>query len=97
MAIVKVTLEQVRNTKISPNDIDRVMAISDQDIDSQDIPLPSKHAKTVQLPFAVKPIKQQVTLRLDSDVLAWAKSKGEKGYQTRINDMLRALMMQEIG
>ena len=34
---------------------------------------------------------QPVTIRIDADVLAWLKSKG-KGYQTRINRLLRAAM-----
>ena len=34
--------------------------------------------------------KQLVTLRLDADLLAWFKQK--KGYQTRINAILRAYM-----
>lgn len=33
--------------------------------------------------------KAQVTLRIDSDVLAWFRAGG-KGYQTRINAVLRA-------
>jgi len=33
--------------------------------------------------------KQQVTLRIDSDILAWFKDKG-KGYQSMINAVLRA-------
>ena len=33
--------------------------------------------------------KQSVTLRLDRDVLGWFRSHG-KGYQTRINAVLRA-------
>ncbi len=35
--------------------------------------------------------KQGVFIRLDADVLAWLKAKG-KGYQTRMNAMLRVLM-----
>jgi uncharacterized protein (DUF4415 family) len=38
-----------------------------------------------------KPIKKPVTLRLDADVLAWFKVDG-RGYQTRINKVLRKLM-----
>ena len=37
------------------------------------------------------PPKKQVTLRLDADVLEWFKSQG-KGYQTRINALLRSYM-----
>lgn len=35
--------------------------------------------------------KQGVFVRLDADVIAWLKAKG-KGYQTRMNAMLRVLM-----
>ena len=34
--------------------------------------------------------KQTVTMRLDADILAWFR--GEPGYQTRINAILRAYM-----
>lgn len=40
-----------------------------------------------------KPVKRPVSLRLDADVLAWIKSQG-KGYQTRINRLLRSAMAQ---
>lgn len=35
-----------------------------------------------------RPIKKQITLRLDADVLAWFRAHGTR-YQTRINDALR--------
>jgi len=41
-----------------------------------------------------RPIKKPVTLRLDADVLAWFKKKG-RGYQTRMNRVLRRVMMEE--
>jgi uncharacterized protein (DUF4415 family) len=41
-----------------------------------------------------KPIKKPVTLRLDADVLAWFKLDG-RGYQTRINKVLRKLMTEQ--
>ena len=37
------------------------------------------------------PRKQRITLRVDSDVIKWFKSHG-RGYQTKINDLLRAYM-----
>ena len=37
------------------------------------------------------PTKQQLTIRLDADVLAWLKPYG-RGYQTPINRILRAAM-----
>ncbi|NLT68021.1 MAG: BrnA antitoxin family protein [Acidobacteria bacterium] len=38
-----------------------------------------------------RPRKESVTMRIDSDVLAWLKASG---YQTRINEYLRRLMRQ---
>ena len=35
-----------------------------------------------------RPLKQQITLRLDKDIIAWFKAHGDK-YQTQINDALR--------
>lgn len=37
------------------------------------------------------PAKHQLTIRLDADVLNWLKASG-RGYQTRINRILRAAM-----
>jgi uncharacterized protein (DUF4415 family) len=42
-----------------------------------------------------RPVKQQVTLRLDSDLLHWFKTKGGRGYQTRINAALRQVIEEE--
>ena len=38
-----------------------------------------------------RPVKQQITLRLDADVIAWFKdhAHGGRGYQTDINGALR--------
>lgn len=41
------------------------------------------------------PRKQIVTIRLDADVLDWFKKQG-KGYQTRINKLLRSYMEANI-
>jgi uncharacterized protein (DUF4415 family) len=39
-----------------------------------------------------RPVKQQITARLDTDVLHWLKSYG-KGYQSRMNEILRKEML----
>lgn len=39
-----------------------------------------------------RPVKRQITARVDADVLSWLKSHG-KGYQTRINAILRREML----
>ena len=38
-----------------------------------------------------RPVKQQITLRLDADIIAWFKAHapGGRGYQTDINGALR--------
>lgn len=41
-----------------------------------------------------KPLKRPVTLRLDADLLAWFQAGG-RGYQTRINQALRRIMIKE--
>ncbi len=45
---------------------------------------------TVELPEP----KEQVTLRLDRDLLRWFRSQG-RGYQTRINAVLRGYYRHE--
>ena len=44
-------------------------------------------------PEYFKPKKEAVQIRLDADVLAWFRSYG-KGYQSRINAVLREAMLQ---
>ena len=39
-----------------------------------------------------KPIKKTVNVRLDADVIEWLQSEG-KGYQTRMNAILREAML----
>ena len=47
---------------------------------------------TTELPKPQR--KGHMTLRIDSDVLAWFRAQG-KGYQSRINAILRAAMEHE--
>ncbi len=62
-------------------------AMPDAEIDTSDAPEAASWAGAVRGRF-YRPIKQQLTVRLDSDVVAWFKAAGE-GYQTRINAALR--------
>jgi uncharacterized protein (DUF4415 family) len=43
-----------------------------------------------------RPIKTQISLRIDNEVLDWLRSKGE-GHLTRINEILRERMLAERG
>ena len=40
-------------------------------------------------------LKQQITLRIDADILDWFRSLGD-GYQARINDALRIQMGRDM-
>ena len=42
-----------------------------------------------------RPLKQQITLRLDKDIIAWFKAQGDK-YQTRINEALREYIRSQM-
>jgi len=78
----------------SLTDWDRLDAMQDEDIDLSDIPeiTPEMFAKAVvRRGLRQPPTKQQITIRLDGDVLRWFRAQGD-GYQTRINALLRAYM-----
>ena len=64
--------------------------IEDKNIDYSDIPeLDEKWFKNASIVLP-KP-KKSISLRIDQDILNWFKSQG-KGYQSRINAILRAYM-----
>jgi len=71
----------------------------DEDIDYSDIPplTAEQFAKAVVRSGIGGPVaKEQITLRLDADVLEWFRARG-KGYQTQINSLLRAYMQAHAG
>lgn len=73
-----------------------IEAMGDDDIDLSDIPEKLDWSNAVRGKF-YRPVKQQLTLRLDADVVHWFKSHadGAKGYQTQINAALRQFVEQE--
>ena len=80
----------------SLTDWTRIDAMRDEDIDFSDIPeiTPEMFARAVRRRnFKPIPRKKQLTLRIDSDVVDWYKKQG-RGYQTRINSLLRAYMKE---
>ena len=91
MKMVRYTSETV--PKPTQEDWDRLDSVKDEDIDCSDIPeitdfsqfRPWDHFKMF------RPVKKTVTCKLDADVVAWLK-EGGKGYQTRLNAILRYAM-----
>ena len=78
----------------SETDWERVRNMKDEDIDFSDIPrlTPEMFANAVvRKNFKPVPHKQQITLRIDKDVVEFFRKQG-RGYQTKINQLLRAYM-----
>jgi len=91
------SLEQIPPlTEQQQAEIAALKAMPDETIDYSDIPPLSEEfwQNAVRNPL-YKPTKTSTTVRVDSDVLLWLKSKG-KGYQTHINTILRAEMLKEL-
>ena len=65
-------------------------ALPDDQIDTTDAPEILDWSDARRGAF-YRPVKQQITLRLDADIIAWFKAhaRGGRGYQTDINGALR--------
>jgi uncharacterized protein (DUF4415 family) len=91
--------EQGKLPAITPERLAELQALAQQpdaSIDYSDIPPLNDDfwKNAVRNPF-YRPSKTHTTVRVDSDVLAWLKSQG-KGYQTRLNAILRQAMMKDV-
>lgn len=87
-------MKRSNTTGKSLTDWERLHAMQDEDIDLSDIPevTPEMFARAVvRHGLRHPPAKEQVTLRIDGDVLEWFRAQG-RGYQTKINALLRAYM-----
>jgi uncharacterized protein (DUF4415 family) len=90
------TISGVPLTAARKRKLAELAARPDAEIDYSDIPpLTEKFwDNAVRNPF-YRPVKKQITLRLDADVIAWLRAQG-KGYQTRANALLRGAMLKEV-
>jgi uncharacterized protein (DUF4415 family) len=70
--------------------------LSDDQIDTDDIP-EVQDWSGVKRGLFYRPIKQQITLRLDADLIDWFKTHHpqSEGYQTSINRALREYVTQQ--
>ena len=77
-------------TKEQKAEIEALAALPEEAIDTSDIPeiLDWSSARRGLL---YRPVKRQITLRLDADVVAWfrANTPNGRGYQTEMNRVLR--------
>ena len=77
-------------TEKQTQEIRELAKMADEDIATSEMPEVDDFSDAVRGRF-FRPVKQQITLRLDADLLAWFRSQGGK-YQTRINAALREYM-----
>ncbi|MGH8274447.1 MAG: BrnA antitoxin family protein [Gammaproteobacteria bacterium] len=68
-------------------EIDQLSKLDEDSIDTRDIPEVSDWAGAERARF-YRPVKQQITLRIDADLLAWFRTHNRR-YQTGINAALR--------
>ena len=95
MKKASITTNSVRHLKISEatkqayRKRDRAL-----DKDAEAPQLPPSYWADASIGKYYRPLKTQISLRIDSEVLDWLKSKGE-GHLTRINEILRERMARE--
>src|SRR5208283_5592038 len=90
--LVSMTSEDIRNRKWTKKERETVRRLAarqatgdDSDINFDDIPPLTEEQLANMVRFRDVKRKMAVSVRLDPQVLAWLKSKGE-GHLTRIND-----------
>lgn len=86
MAIVRYQRKPLTTEQIAR--LEKVRDVPDDKIDFSDIPDSDEGYGPPIRGAHYRPVKQQVTLRLDANTLDWFKSHTPKGYQTDINRVL---------
>jgi len=83
-----------RGDKEFNDEVQKLSLLSDEDINTSDIPEIDDWSKATQGEF-YRPVKKPINIRLDSDIIAWFKSKNKK-YQSKINEVLRKHMLENL-
>jgi uncharacterized protein (DUF4415 family) len=77
-------------------ELQALVDLPDDQIDYSDIPPTTKADwQNAERGRFYRPVKKQLTVRIDADIIAWLQAKG-KGYQTKLNQILRAAMLSEL-
>ena len=96
MPIVEKTIENL--PPLDEERIKKLKKMRDTDIDLSDMPALTQEQLARFVPAKLlnrslyRPVKVPVKINYDADVLEWFRSFG-KGYQTRINSVLREYML----
>ena len=93
---VRKTLADSPMTPARQKKLAKIAERPESEIDFSDLPPldESFWKNAVRNPY-YRPVKQQLTVRLDADVVAWLRRQG-RGYQTRLNRVLRDAMMEDV-
>jgi uncharacterized protein (DUF4415 family) len=97
--IVRYEVDPVRPSPLTAAqkaELGTLAALPDDRVDTSEIPPLSEDfwKNAVRNPF-YRPVKKQLTVRVDADVLAWLRLAG-KGYQTKLNAILRRAMLRDV-
>jgi uncharacterized protein (DUF4415 family) len=100
MSMVRYTREELNENFSNKQDaeVEHLLAkgtVPDDQLDLSDIPEIKDWSNALRHNQFYRPVKQQTSIRLDADVLAWFKAQG-KGYQTRMNEILREAMLKDL-
>lgn len=86
-------MKKTVSSKQSKTDWDRIDAMEDEDIDYSDIPpLTENFFQNAIVRWPSE--KERITIALDKDVLTYLRKLG-KGYQTKINAILRLWLQSQ--
>jgi uncharacterized protein (DUF4415 family) len=91
-------MKKVISSHLTPEqqaELERLAALPEDNINTGDVPEQRDWSGARRGAF-FRPVKQQITLRLDADVIDWFKRhpKPDKGYQTAINQALREYVVE---
>jgi len=86
-------MKKGRSKPLTPEqqaELDVLAALPEEQIDTGDMP-EVRDWSGARRGVLYRPVKRQITLRIDADVIEWFRSRGPKGegYQTNINRALR--------
>ena len=90
----------IHKPKLTPEiiaELEALEAMPDSEINLTDMPEVTDWSNWTRGKF-YRPVKKQLTLRLDHDLIQWFKTRagGARGYQTQINAALRKFVNDEM-
>jgi uncharacterized protein (DUF4415 family) len=90
-------MKKSNTSKKHGTDYERLRTMRDEDIDFSEIPpiTDEMFGRGVVRNNVLTQTKEELTLRIDTDVLQWFQSRG-RGWETLINFLLRRYMQEEL-